>query len=332
MIAHLRRTLPGIAILVGLGLAARAIATVIPVGSPLIPAILLGVVVGNAGTIPTWAGRGIAVHKLFLEAGIILMGSRVAFEALVEAGPRVIVIVLLMIPVTILIVEILGRVLFGVPAEMGSLLAAGAGICGVSAVVATAGAIDAKKEYITYTVATVLLFDVLTLVSFPLLGELLGLSSVEFGVWAGVSMYSTGPVAAAGFAFSEAAGRWAMITKLTRNAFIGIAVVLYSVAYTRANTTKAGVSRLQTVWEKFPKFVFGFVGVVILVNSGVFSAAQILALEHSYRWLFLFAFVGLGMELNLTRMRDTGVKPIIVVLLSLVATSVVSLLFVRGFL
>lgn len=332
MIEYLRRTLPGIAILVGIGLLAKGIAGVVAVGSPLVPAILLGLVLANTVTIPSWATRGIAVHKLFLEAGIVLMGSRVAFEALVRAGPRVILIVLMMIPVTVLLVELLGRVIFGVPTQMGSLLAAGAGICGVSAVVATAGAIDAKKEHITYTVATVLLFDILTLFTFPFLGRLLDLSAIEFGVWAGVSMYSTGPVAAAGFAFSDVAGRWATITKLTRNTFIGIAVLLYSLAYTPTGQSGSQLPQLGVVWASFPKFVFGFIGVVLLTNSGILTTDQVLALEHSYRWLFLFAFAGLGMELDLTRMRETGLKPVGLVFLGLIGTSVFALGIIRVFL
>lgn len=177
-----------------------------------------------------------------------------------------------------------------------------------------------------------LLFDILTLFTFPFLGRLLNLSAIEFGVWAGVSMYSTGPVAAAGFAFSDVAGRWATITKLTRNTFIGIAVLLYSLAYTSTGQTESHLSQLGVVWKSFPKFVFGFIGVVFLSNSGILTTNQVLALEHSYRWLFLFAFAGLGMNLNLTRMRETGLKPVGLVFLGLIGTSVFALGIIRMFL
>lgn len=325
----LTRTLPGIAFLIAIGLVGKAVSFVVPIGSVLIPAILIGIVISNVFTVPKWAEKGVATHKLLLEAGIVLMGSRVAFEALLSAGPRIILIVVSIFPLTLVTIELLTRIVFNMDGEVGSLLAAGAGICGVSAVVAVAGTIGAKKEYITYAVATVLFFDTVTLFTFPFLGRMMNLSGISFGVWAGVSMFSTGPVAAAGFAYSDIAGRWATMTKLTRNILLSVAVIFYSMFYAGTNTTNRSIPSLGLLWDNFPKFIFGFLGVMLLANSGILSAKQVSSLEHAYQWLFLFAFAGLGLELDIRKMRDAGLKPILIVCIALVSSSLASLVLIR---
>lgn len=326
---NLARFLPGLGLLLAIGVLARVVAHFVSVGSVLIPAILLGAVFANVYRVPRWAKAGVKHHKLLLEAGIVLMGVRVTFDALFQAGPRIILVIVTVLPLSILITELLARVVFKLDNQVGSLLAAGAGICGVSAVVAVAGSIDAKKEYITYAIATVLFFDVLTLVAFPILGRLLALPDVVFGVWVGVSMLSTGPVTAAGFTYSDVAGQWATITKLARNIFISAAVVFYSLMYTRSNGSERRSNQLGVLWRNFPNFILGFICVMFLANAGVLSTDQITSIENAYRWLFLFAFVGLGLEMNVRKLRTTGLKPLLLVFISLAASSVISLCLIR---
>jgi uncharacterized integral membrane protein (TIGR00698 family) len=256
--------------------------------------------------------------------GIVLMGARIAFEAVVRAGPKILGLVLLTVAFTVLVVEVLARSLFGLPEEIGSLMAAGASICGVSAVVATAGGIQADEDQIAYAVATILLFDALTLFTFPVVGRLLNLPDLVFGVWVGVSMFSTGPVAAAGFAYSDVAAQWATLTKLARNLLISVVVIGYAAYYARRRVDATVGSRWRLLWEKFPKFVVGFVGVMVIANLGLLSDAQITALENGYRWLFLFAFAGLGTSIRVSDMHETGIKPVLLLLATLLLVSSVA--------
>ncbi|MDR9382223.1 MAG: putative sulfate exporter family transporter, partial [Natronomonas sp.] len=134
---------------------------------------------------------------------------------------------------------------------------------------------------------------------------------VVFGIWAGLSMFSTGPVAAAGFAYSETAGQWATITKLVRNAFISLLTVGYAIH--RA----AGVDGrpdARQVWYRFLKFLVGFLVVVVIANAGLLDGGALSRLSTVSDWLFTVAFVGLGMDLNPRRLRATGLAPITVVL------------------
>jgi uncharacterized membrane protein YadS len=100
-------------------------------------------------------------------------------------------------------------------------------------------------------VGAILLFDLLTLVTYPAIGTLLGLSDTVFGVWAGTSMFSTGPVVAATIEFSPEAGQWAILSKLARNSMLGVIVVGCAICYADRD---ASVTR-RTLWDSFPKFV-----------------------------------------------------------------------------
>lgn len=293
----------------------------------LLVAILLGVLLANGFEIPARFDSGVGTYKLWLEIGIVLMGVRVSLDAVLGAGLPLITIVVGIVIFTILVVELLSRHVFDVPARLGSLMAAGASICGVSAVVAVAGSIDADEDTIAYATSTILLFDAVTLFAFPAIGQFLHLPDQIFGVWAGLSMFSTGPVTAAGFAYSDVAGQWATLTKLTRNVLLGTVVVAYSIRYTdTGDDSMTALGQLRRTWRRFPKFVVGFVVLMVVANVGLLSPTRIDQVSVAYHWLFLLAFAGLGLNIEVADFGRTGVRPIGVLLLSLVLASVVSLL------
>jgi len=318
----LRRLAPGLGVLFALGLLARGITAIIPIGSHLIVVIGLGVFMANTLGIPDWAVAGVKTHSLWLEVGIILMGVTIAFQQVVDAGLQVLLIVGVAVCATVLVVEVLAREFFDIPEKIGSLLAAGSGICGVSAVAAVAGSIKPDQQQIAYAAATVLLFDAITLIMYPTVGHFLGLSDFVFGIWAGTTMFSTGPVTAAGFAYSRNAGEWAVLVKLTRNAFIGVVVIGYVLYYSRRGSTDATVDHTwRYLWESFPKFIIGFVVLMILGSAGVLSDTQITALDNASNWLFLVAFAGLGLSIDIGELRESGIKPVGVVSISLLLVS-----------
>ncbi|WP_423751294.1 YeiH family protein [Salinirarus marinus] len=319
-----RRFAPGLALLVLVGGVARLVADAVPGANHLLLAIVAGVVLANAVGVPEWAEPGVATHGLLLGAGIVLMGARISLAAVVDAGLQLLVLVLAVVAFTLVLTELLARTAFGLRGSLASLLAAGLSICGVSAVVAVAGGIRAEGEDVTYVVATVLLVDAVTLFLYPLAGGLLDLSARTFGLWAGVSMLSTGPVAAAGFAYADVAGQWAVVTKLTRNVLIGVVVVVYSVCYLRPSASDVRGS-LRQLWVTFPKFVLGFVAMAVVANAGLLSEARISHLTNAYRWCFLFAFAGLGLDVRLSKLRAAGLRPASVAFLTLCIASAVAL-------
>lgn len=319
------RSLPGLAVLLVMAIIARAIGALSPL-SPLVVAIGSGAVVAALVGAPDWAEPGLERYKLLLETGIVLLGAQLALDRLIETGPIVLGLAVAVVVVGVLFVEVVGR-FAGIRARTRSLLAAGASVCGVSAVLAVAGSIDGDEADISYAAGTILLFDAVTLLAFPFLATVLGLSDRLFGVWAGLTMFSTGPAAAVGFAVSGTAGQWATVTKLVRNTFIGVLAVAYAL-YHATDRERASPA---AIWAQFPKFLVGFLVVVAIVNAGLVDAATRDLLESVGDWLFTLAFVGLGFELNPRRLRATGVTPVLVVLahltvMGLLALAAVSLL------
>ncbi len=320
------RHVPGLALLAGGALLAHLLAGFVDGLQPLVVAVAVGFVLGNLVGTPAAAEAGVSSHKLFLETGIVLLGAAVVIEEFLVAGPTVLALVVGAVAGGILLAEGIARLLFRLDGETPSLLAAGASICGVSAVVAVGRVLDARGTALTFAAATILIFDAITLVAFPLAGEWLDLSARQFGVWAGVSMFSTGPVAAAGFAHSAEAGQWATVTKLARNSLLGGVAIAYSVAYAARSATEPNVRRL---WSEFPKFLLGFLLVAAIANAGVLSGAAIDSIGMVSDALFTLAFVGLGLSIRVREMRKVGAAPVGVVLVHLLVVSIVMLALIR---
>ncbi|MGM0590066.1 MAG: YeiH family protein [Halobacteriota archaeon] len=312
------KLVPGLLLLVVLGVVAQSI----PGVNALLVAIVLGAVFTNLTSLPDRFTPGLAVHPLFLETGIVLLGASVSLDEMAASGVVVALLVVATVATGLLTVELLSRRVFDVGAKTGSVLAAGSSICGVSAATAIAGSIEAKSEQLTHAVATILLFDAVTLVAFPAVSHWVTLSPKQFGVWVGLSMFSTGPVAAAGFAHSSLAGQWATVTKLTRNSLLGVVALGYTALYvTDDDDGRLDVAQL---WNRFPKFLVGFFVVALVSNLGVLSAGTLTTVAAVGDWLFVFAFVGLGFSIRLSQMRETGLKPVSVVLCYLLLISVLT--------
>ncbi|EMA61853.1 YeiH family protein [Halorubrum kocurii] len=321
-----RPYLPGLGLLAAGAVLSHLVAGAVDGLQPLVVAVALGALLGNTAGTPDAAKPGVGVDKLFLETGIVLLGAAVVVEEFLAAGPTVLGLVVVAVGGGLLLAEAIARLLFRLDGTTPSLLAAGASICGVSAVVAIGRVLDARGSAITFAAATVLLFDAVTLVAFPIAGEWLGLTGRQFGVWAGVSMFSTGPVAAAGFAHSPEAGQWATVTKLARNSLLGGVAVAYSLAYTARSATDPGVRRL---WAEFPKFLLGFLAVAAVANSGLLSPAALESIGRVSDALFTLAFVGLGLSIRLREMREVGGAAVGAVLVHLLAVSTLALAAVR---
>jgi uncharacterized integral membrane protein (TIGR00698 family) len=319
----------GIIILCLGALLSRVLSSVIGINELLL-AIGLGVILTNTVGIPNPVHSGIKTHKTWLAAGIVLLGASLTISAILEIGIIVLFLMIGIVALTLLSVEFIAQNVYGLTEKFGSLLAVGTSICGVSAIVAVGGAIRAKETQIAYAAGVVLLIDSITIVVYPIIGSLLDLSATVFGVWAGISMLSTGPAVAVGFTHSETAGQWATMTKLARNTLIGAITIGYASYYThRGSRNRAS---LNILWKKFPKFVLGFLALVVLTSLGAFSPDQQTSIGNAVNWLFLLAFVGLGTEIQISDFRQIGVAPVLVVLLSMFIASALSLILLLNIL
>lgn len=327
LVREVLKLVPGVLALTAVGVLSRWIAAGIPHVSHLIVAIVLGMVAANTIDVPSLLEKGIdRTYGVWLETGIVVLGARVVLSDIIQVGPSLLAVVCGYLVFTVLFTEILSR-LFRVDRKLGSCLAAGTSVCGVSAIIATGGGIDVDERDLAVATAIVLLFDIVTVLSYPLLAAAFGIPDVVYGAWAGLSMFSTGTSVAAGFAVSEVAGQWATVIKMSRNAFIGVWALLYTIHYlkpgTRADAADGEAEgTVGYLWRRFPKMIVGFVIVSAIASSGMLTDPQITAMKSVYEWLFVMAFVGLGYNITPKNLDDWRFRPLLVVLIVFVCASV----------
>ncbi|OKY77187.1 MAG: putative membrane protein [Candidatus Methanohalarchaeum thermophilum] len=318
--------LPGVVFLFAVGLIAKLIGQQIPHVSYLIIAIALGVMIANVLDLPDSIELGINnTYKIWLETGIVILGGRIVASRIFQIGPTMFALIITFLVLSLLLTEFLARK-FNLKQKLGTLLAVGTSLCGVSAIIATTGGIKAKERHLIYAVATILLFDTITVFAYPFTGKIFSIPTQVYGIWTGISMFSTGTAVAAGFAFSEAAGKFATIAKMTRNVFIGLAALLYSIIYLKKEESDLEVNKLTYIWNKFPKFIFGFLLAMALASFGLFNETQIQSIKNAYHWMFMLAFVGMGYNMKYKELKKAGLKPVIVVSIAFIIISALSLL------
>src|SRR6202012_3715783 len=162
---------------------------------------------------------------------------------------------------------------FGPPPKLTSLLAIGSSICGVSAIIAAKGAIEAEDEDASYAMAAILALGAFSLFAFPAIGHALGMSDHAFGLWAGLAVDNTAEATAAGALYSDAAAKFAVLAKTARNATIGFVVLVYAIYWAKKSQAKAIENKGAFLWQKFPKFVLGFIVISLLATLNVFNKA-----------------------------------------------------------
>src|SRR5208283_2753718 len=222
---------------------------------------------------------------------------------------------------------LLGR-LFNLRPKLTTLLAVGSAVCGVSDIIATKGAIDADDEDSSFAIAAILALGALALFTFPLIGHSLHLTDQAYGLWSGLAVDNTAEAAAAGALYSDAAAKLAVLVKTTRNAMIGFVVLAYAIYWASQGQAKAVGNKAAFLWQKFPKFVLGFILISILSTYHFFSKDQNLALANLSRWAFLLTFAGVGLRTNFREMRKQGLRPFAVGAIGEVAIAAFTLLLV----
>ena len=311
--------IPGIALLAAVGYAGKFLERTINVYGKahhltlpnieyVLWAILIGLAIANITGVPAIFKPGVATYEFWLKAGIVLLGARFLLGDVVKLGGVSLVLVAIEIVVSLVFMTALGRA-FGLKPKLTTLLAVGSSICGVSAIIATQGAIDADDEDASFAIAAILALGAISLFIFPVVGHWLGLNDLSYGLWAGLGIDNTAEVTAAGALYSDAAGKIAVLAKTARNAMIGFVVLGYALYWARKEGTTPVGNKAAFLWAKFPKFVLGFLLISVLATASVFSKEQLGSLANLSRWAFLLTFAGVGLRTNIFEMRKQGLRP-----------------------
>jgi uncharacterized integral membrane protein (TIGR00698 family) len=292
-------------------------------------AILIGLAISNTVGVPQIFRAGVATYEFWLKVGIVLLGSRFLLGDVLKLGSVSLALVAVEIAVAIAFMTFLGRA-FGLRPKLTTLLAVGSAVCGVSAIIATQGAIEADEEDSSFAIAAILALGALSLFTFPLIGHWLHLSDHAYGLWAGLAVDNTAEATAAGALYSDAAGKLAVLAKTTRNAMIGFVVLAYAIYWASQGQAKTIGNKAAFLWQKFPKFVLGFLLISVLATYQFFTKDQITALANLSRWAFLLTFAGVGLRTNFREMRKQGLRPFAVGAIGEVVIAIFTLGLVVG--
>jgi len=292
-------------------------------------AILIGLAIANTVGVPRIFRAGIATYEFWLKAGIVFLGVRFLIGDVLRLGGVSLVLVAVELGVSIVLMTLLGR-WFGLTPKLTSLLAIGSSICGVSAIIAAKGAIEAEDEEASYAIAAILALGAIALFLFPVIGHALGMGDHAFGLWAGLGVDNTAEAAATGALYSDAAGKYAVLAKTTRNATIGFVVLGYAIYWANRGRAQQIGNKAAFLWQKFPKFILGFLFISLVATLGAFSKEQVSSLANLSRWAFLLTFAGVGLMTDFREMRKQGIRPFIVGALGEIAIAALTLGLVLG--
>jgi uncharacterized integral membrane protein (TIGR00698 family) len=300
--------------------------------------ILLGIIAGMIyrnvlfpllfkSELPDLFADGFRLSRLLIKTGIILLGSLYTVQAIVTLGATAIFLIGGFVILTIVLVLWLGK-LFGLDRSMTGVLANALSICGVSAAVATAPAVEAKGSDVAYAIATILGFGIATMFISPFIGHALGLTDLQYGAWVGTGILNSGQVLATALAFNPkvepgSAVAVAEIWNIMRVISIPFAVFAVTVWYWSGKVSEEEAERKglgALLIEKFPLFVLGFIGMVVLTSLGAFgevglkggppASATIVMLRDWMQWVFGFGLVGLGGYISFKELAKAGGAPL----------------------
>jgi uncharacterized integral membrane protein (TIGR00698 family) len=285
--------------------------------SALIISIVLGIVYGNVlhhkMSPALQAGITYSLKKV-LRIAIVLLGFRITYQQIYAVGPTGIFADAVMMITTFLLAMWLGIKMFKIDRDTSILVGSGSSICGASAVLATEGVLASETHKAALAVATVTIFGTISMFLYPIMykaGFFPGLDDNLFGVYVGASVHEVAQVVAAGFGISTEAGETATIVKLTRVMMLAPLLIVLSIVLSKLSAkatglkTKASFSSIPIPW-----FVFVFILISGFNSLDLIGASAVAAVNEFDTFLLAIAMTALGIETNLSKIKNAGLKPI----------------------
>ena len=313
-----------------------------PISTAMI-AILLGIFFGNFFKIRDSFQNGLDFSRDYiLKLGIICLGIQLKPFEFLDFGKIAIPLILICIVSVLIAIKLLVKKL-KIPTRMAYLISIGSTVCGTTAIMATAPVIKASKDEISYAIANITLFGILSMFLYPYFANFyFDGNSLFAGLFLGTAIHETSQVAAAGLIYDQQFNspetlNIATVTKLIRNTFLIIMIPLFAILYNRGHTKEKGYSFLSI----FPYFVLGFIGMIILRNIGdyVFLADSgknwieaINFIKAGSKIFLTMAMAAIGLSTNLKDIKNMGHKPFVVGFVAMFAVGIVSIVTIEMYL
>jgi uncharacterized integral membrane protein (TIGR00698 family) len=274
-------------------------------------ALFMGTVI-NSFFHPAWIKPALKfTSKRILKFAIILLGASLSINTIMSVGKMTFFVMIFTFAVCFGGGYFI-RKLFGLNWKLSNLISAGTGICGGSAIAAIAPTIDAEDKDIAFAMSSTFLFDMAMVALYPIMGKLLGMTDIAYGIWAGTSVNDTSSVVASGYAFSEIAGDFATMVKLTRTLAIIPTVLVFAYIGTRAKQKELQVSnggKKVRLVKIIPWFIGGFLLLAIVNSLGWIPEAVSGATKTCSKFLMVTALAAIGLGTSITDFKKAGLRP-----------------------
>ena len=318
---HILKLIPGLALALVIAAAAVFVENLLPIH--LIGGAVIAMFIGMFFNAPlkktTLFAPGIKfTSKKILRFAIILLGLSLNINTILHVGKMSLTVMVFTLLTCFGGGYFIGRAL-GLNWKLSNLISAGTGICGGSAIAAIAPTIDADDNDVAYAMSATFLFDMAMIVLFPIMGRALGMSDTAFGIWAGTAVNDTSSVVATGYAFSEAAGDYATMVKLTRTLAIIPTVIVFALIQLRLKKKEA-MAKAQTGGELkadfsirsiFPWFILGFLAMSVVASLFPIPAAVVAGTKRASKFLMVSALAAIGMNTSYGDMKKAGIRPMV---------------------
>lgn len=276
----------------------------------------IGLIISNFFTVPTWLKDSLST-ELFVKIGLVLLGTSVIFGDILKAGSLGLIQALLVVLSVWYFAFWISKKL-GVDEEMAIMLSSAVSICGVSAAIATSGAIKGDSKKLSYVISLVLITAIPMIIFLPFIAKALNLSEEVTGAWLGGTIDTTGAVIASGSMVGETALKISTIVKFSQNVLLGFAAFAISIYWTYTNnqseTVKESKPTVGIIWERFPKFVIGFIAASLIFSFLIPSETidNVKGVLKSLQGLwFALAFTSIGLETKFSDLfNEDGKKPL----------------------
>ena len=312
-----------------------------PISTAMI-AILIGIFFGNAFQVRESFQKGLDFTKEYiLKFGIICLGIQLKPFEFLEFGKIAIPLILVCIISVLIVIKLLIKKL-KIPTRMAYLISIGSTVCGTTAIMATAPVIKANKNEVSYAIANITLFGILSMLIYPYFANIyFDGQPLLIGLFLGTSIHETSQVAAAGLIYDQQFNspetlNIATVTKLIRNTFLVIMIPLFAFLYNRGQSKKKDYSLIKI----FPYFVLGFVGMIILRNFGDHFFMDISnnnwentveIIKSSSKVFLTMAMAAIGLSTNLKDIKAMGYKPFVVGFIAMITVGLVSIIAMQSF-
>ncbi|HEY3404071.1 MAG TPA: putative sulfate exporter family transporter [Ohtaekwangia sp.] len=259
--------------------------------------LLLGLFISNVLRVPEWITPVIQT-EFYIKIGLVLLGCGIIFGDILQAGALGLIQSIAVVVVVWQFSFWLCKK-FGIDDELRTMLSSAVAICGVSAAIATAGAIKGDSKKLSYVISLVLITAIPMMLIMPYVAKALGLSDAVAGAWLGGTIDTTGAVVAAGTVLGEEALKYATVVKFSQNVLLGLAAFVISVYWTYSKNTQQEKPTVRVLWDRFPKFVLGFI-LASLLFSFVLSPETLNEVKGTLKgqqtFWFAMAFTCIGLE------------------------------------